>query len=222
MRSPGAWPERFPLPCLSARWQDLRNGLPPVPFPILVECRLEGFRGSPEDLATLLRSLPPTIATCHHPAGGKDPATLLQWALEAGAGAVDLDLQAPDETVRKVLPLARAIGARVIRSVHRSEDTPPIEVLRRLVQACFDAGAEIAKVVTMAQGPEDGLRILDLYQDAPRPLVAFCMGEAGRESRFGSVRRGAPWLYCTLRPDAPTAPGQPTLEEAARALGMGD
>jgi len=185
---------------------------------MMVECRLEGFAGSARDLADILRRLPPTIATCHVPVAGQDAARTLAWALEAGAGAVDLDLAVAPEAVRELLPLARRQGVRVIRSAHRHLETPALDELRELVEHCFTAGADVAKVATMARTPEDGPRVLRLYDKETRPLLAFCMGEAGRTSRLESVRRGAPWVYCRWPTMAPTAPGQPTVEEAARAL----
>ena len=39
-------------------------------------------------------------------------------------------------------------------------------------------------------------------------LVAFCMGEAGRESRLDCLRKGSPFTYAALDEAEATAPGQ--------------
>jgi 3-phosphoshikimate 1-carboxyvinyltransferase len=49
-------------------------------------------------------------------------------------------------------------------------------------------------------------------------LIAFCMGEAGRESRLECLRRGAPFTYAALDGDEAVAPGQWSMSEMKAAV----
>jgi 3-dehydroquinate dehydratase type I len=78
---------------------------------------------------------------------------------------------------------------------------------------------DIAKIVTMARTGEDNLRVLRLYEEDPRNLIAFCMGEAGMVSRLVSLQMGAPIIYASL-PNEPVAPGQLSVTAVTRLKKM--
>ena len=81
-------------------------------------------------------------------------------------------------------------------------------------------GDDMVKIVTLAQSEADIDKILALYQWCREEkisgnerigalsdggLIAFCMGEAGRESRLECLRRGAPFTYVALDGDEAVA-----------------
>ena len=100
-------------------------------------------------------------------------------------------------------------GPRKIVSWHDFSGTPPLRALQSVRNEASALG-DIAKVVTLAKGKRDNLRVLRLYEDAPAPLIAFCMGEAGRASRLAALRLGSPVTYAAL-PNELVAPGQISL-----------
>ena len=151
-------------------------------------------------------------------------------AIEAGARYVDVEIEAPKQMSKRVRNVAHENGTVFIRSYHDFEGTASVDALRTLVVKCHYHGADMVKVATMASSQEDAERVLSLYEWcggmqgtdmenlADGGLIAFCMGEAGRESRLECLRRGAPFTYTALDGDEAVAPGQWSMSEMKAAV----
>ena len=151
-------------------------------------------------------------------------------AIEAGARYVDVEIEAPKQMSKRVRNVAHENGTVFIRSYHDFEGTASVDALRTLVVKCHYHGADMVKVATMASSLEDAERVLSLYEWcggmqgtdmenlADGGLIAFCMGEAGRESRLECLRRGAPFTYAALDGDEAVAPGQWSMSEMKAAV----
>ena len=129
-------------------------------------------------------------------------------AIEAGARYVDVEIEAPKQMSKRVRNVAHESGTVFIRSYHNFEGTDSLEALKAIVEKCFYHGADLVKVVTTAHSPEDVERVMSLYESADANLIAFCMGEAGRNSRLECLKYGAPYTYAALTEDDDAAPGQ--------------
>ena len=154
-------------------------------------------------------------------------------AIEAGARYVDVEIEAPKQMSKRVRSVAHENGTVFIRSFHDFEGTDSLEALKAVVEKCCYHGADIVKVVTTAHCQEDADRVLSLYDWchgvsasenekiaslAEGGLIAFCMGDAGRQSRLDCLRMGAPYTYAALSEDEAAAPGQWDAAEMASAL----
>lgn len=160
----------------------------------------------------------PLIATCRMAEDAQAPA-LLERAIMAGAKYVDLEMDAPAAVGRRIRQACREYGTVLIRSWHDFDETPPVAVLRSIVERARSFGGEVVKIATMATSEADNAVIAQLYEDVPEgSLVAFCMGEAGRASRLEALRRGAPFTYACLCEEEATAPGQGTEAQLREAL----
>ena len=175
---------------------------------------------SPEDIEELFsNSDVPLIATCRisETMPAPEAEARLITAIKAGAAYVDLEIEAPPMMSKRIRRQARESGTVLIRSYHDFETTDSKAALEALVEKCQHLGAEVVKIVTLARDPEDVKRVLSLYDRfAPETLVAFCMGEEGRQSRLECLRRGAPYTYAAY--DEAVAPGQWPLEEMYQAV----
>ena len=153
-------------------------------------------------------------------------------AIEAGARYVDVEIEAPKQMSKRVRNAAHENGTVFIRSCHDFEGTPSLDTLRALVVKCHYHGADMVKVATMSHSADDVERVLSLYDWcsdmqgtdmadlADGGLIAFCMGETGRDSRLECLRCGAPFTYAALDGDEAVAPGQwPTSEIASSIYG---
>ena len=151
-------------------------------------------------------------------------------AIEAGARYVDVELEAPKEMSKRVRNAAHESGTVFIRSYHDFETTASTEALKAVVEKCLYHGADMVKVVTTANTAEDVDKVMSLYawcdaeKEAGRSctrketinpgtladggLIAFCMGEAGRQSRMDALKYGAPYTYASLSTEESAAPGQ--------------
>ena len=135
-------------------------------------------------------------------------------AIEAGAKYVDIELDAPRSMSKRVRRAAMECGTVFIRSYHNFEGTDSMQALVSVADRCVREGAQVIKIVTMASCPADVNRVMSLYDDAePGTLIAFCMGNEGRESRIDCLKKGSPYTYASLPGEVPAAPGQYSADE---------
>jgi len=177
----------------------------------LVELRLDFLQRAP-DIARLLLDRPtPVIITCRRPAdqgrwaGTEDQRLmLLRSAIVAGADYVDLE----DDIAKKI---PRYGKTKRIISRHNFDETP--DDLLGLHEELAKLDPDIIKLVTMANSPDDCVRMLDLVRHAKIPTVGFCMGEFGQMSRILCGKYGAPFTYATFSKERELAPGQLAFQE---------
>ena len=142
-------------------------------------------------------------------------------AIEAGARYVDVEIEAQKQMSKRVRSAAHENGTIFIRSYHDFEGTDSYEALKALVEKCKYHGADIVKIVTTAHSAEDVDKVMALYEWAHAEnidLIAFCMGEAGKESRLECLKHGAPYTYAALSTDEAAAPGQWPADEMRKEV----
>ena len=180
----------------------------------MAEIRLDRCPLGQEDIEELFSSSDtPLVATCRIAGDGngtwEDAESKLMTAIEAGAAFVDLEIEAPKEVGKRIRRACNEYGTTMIRSCHFFEGVPSGEALLQTSEKCRKFGGEITKVVAFARCEEDVSRLMSLYDLEPAErLVAFAMGEAGRESRLECLRKGAPFTYAALSEEEAAAPGQ--------------
>ena len=161
---------------------------------------------------------------------------LLVRAIEAGARYVDVEMEAQKQMSKRVRNAAHENGTVFIRSYHDFNGTDSLEALKALVEKCCYHGADVVKLVTTAHTEEDAARVMSLYswvadehahareagesvgKLADGGLIAFCMGEAGRNSRLDCLKYGSPYTYAALTAEEAAAPGQWPMEEMMTAV----
>ena len=154
-------------------------------------------------------------------------------AIEAGARYVDVEMEAQKQMSKRVRQAAHENGTVFIRSYHDFEGTDSVDGLKALVEKCVYHGADLVKIVTTAQTDYDADRLMSLYEWcaeeksqgndriaalADGGLIAFCMGEAGRQSRMDCLKHGAPYTYAAVSNEDTAAPGQWSAAEMSSAL----
>lgn len=135
---------------------------------------------------------------------------LLQ-AVRLQAAYVDYELQADIGYRQRLLHQMQQSTTRWIVSNHDFSATPAWEDLQEILARMRASGAHIGKIVTMAHEPADVLRVLALQREAITlhfPLIAFCMGEAGKISRLATLYLGGYMSYVAVNESEATAPGQ--------------
>ena len=154
-------------------------------------------------------------------------------AIEAGARYVDVEMEAQKQMSKRVRQAAHENGTVFIRSYHDFEGTDSVDGLKALFEKCVYHGADLVKIVTTAQTDYDADHLMSLYEWcaeeksqgndriaalADGGLIAFCMGEAGRQSRMDCLKHGAPYTYAAVSKEDTAAPGQWPAAEMASAL----
>ena len=206
----------------------------------MAEIRLDRCELSARDTENVFTSDVPLVATCRIAEVAQNEPSLqgltdsardikamqiaekrLVRAIEAGARYVDVEIEAQKQMSKRVRSAAHENGTIFIRSYHDFEGTDSYEALKALVEKCKYHGADIVKLVTTAHSEEDVERVMSLYEWAKSEnidLIAFCMGEVGRQSRLDCLKYGAPYTYAALSADEAAAPGQWPTDEMRKAV----
>jgi len=150
---------------------------------------------------------------------------LLREAVDLGARYVDIEARTGAAAVGRLEKAIRAKRGktRLIVSHHDLNGTPSRQTLMKRLKACRALGADIVKIVTLAQTAEDNLRVLELIPQAlgvGQDIIAFCMGAKGRLSRVAAPLLGSRMSYASLEEGAESAPGQMTAGDMKTILGM--
>ncbi len=185
----------------------------------MAEIRLDRCALEDEEIETLFQGSDiPLVATCRM-AEEPDAPRLLELAIMSGAKYADLEMEAPAAVGRRIREACRNYGTVLIRSYHNFDNTPSRELLRSLAERCRSFGGEVVKIVTTAASKTDIAAVQSLYADAaPGSLIAFCMGDEGRESRLDALKLGAPYTYACLSEEESAAPGQWAVADMTQAV----
>ena len=140
-------------------------------------------------------------------------------AIETKVDYVDLEYNMAPDLRRQILQNRRE--SKIIASVHVLDSTPSREELDKILNNLAGTGADIVKIVTRAQQPEDNLRVMDLIPLATEmdlKIIALCMGEVGRISRVASLLFGGYLTFASLDQGEESADGQMPVKEMRKIL----
>lgn len=179
-----------------------------------LELRLDFLAKAP-DFTRLLENKPCTLlATVRRPQDGgrwsgseEARLALLRQAIVAGFDWVDLETDIAD-SIRRFKNVKRII------SYHNMREVP--DDLEKIYQRMCSQDGDVVKIAVRAQHPKDNVRVLELLKNAPRPTVAFCMGDLAMPSRILGARYGAPFTYAAFNKERGIAPGLPSFQDMKR------
>ncbi|MBN1911581.1 MAG: shikimate dehydrogenase [Pirellulales bacterium] len=177
----------------------------------LVELRLDYIRGN-VNLKRLLTDRPcPVIVTFRREEDGgrfagteQERQVLLRLAIAEGADYVDIE-----EDIAGLIP--RFGKTKRVISLHDFRKTP--DDLGAVYARLRGLDPDVIKICTMANRPQDNLRMLQTVRNADVPTVGVCMGDIGVPSRILAGKYGAPFTYATFHHERTLAPGQLSFEQ---------
>jgi 3-dehydroquinate dehydratase/shikimate dehydrogenase len=154
----------------------------------------------------------PWVATLRRPADGgrftgseQERLMVLRQAIVSGAfDWVDLETDVAN-AVPRFGPVKRIV------SYHNTAETPAN--LDDIYAQMLKQDADVYKVAVAAQSADDAARLVRLQRDAPKPTVAFCLGDIGQPTRFLALKFGAPWIYAAFNRERGIAPGLPSFDD---------
>ena len=109
------------------------------------------------------------------------------------------------ENIRRFGPVKRVV------SYHNMTETP--QNLDEIYDQMLTRDADVYKIAVMPKTADDLQRVIEIQKRAPKPTVAFAMGEFGFVTRFTALKFGAPWIYGAFNKERGIAPGLPALHE---------
>ena len=196
--------------CVALSDKNVDNCLSVLDKVEMAEIRLDMTEFEGDAIKKVFAHKTPTIATCRPDRKGEDDQLKrLVLAIESGAKFADIELEALPEQQQKIIAVARKHDCRVIISYHNFIETPGLKDLYRIVDACFEKGADIAKLATMSNSDADNAKLMALYSNV-KPVVAIGMGEKGKITRIMAPLLGAAFTFAAMDQGMATAPGQIT------------
>jgi len=186
------------------------------------EIRLDKTKLSDEEVKKVFSLPKKLIATFreNNIASEDERKRALMIAIDAGASMVDVELEGREEYRKEIVEKAKEKGCSIIISHHDYDKTPQREELLRIVDNCFEKGADIAKVACKANSVQDSARLLGLL-DSEKKLVVIAMGEYGRITRVAGPLLGSQFTFASQSSGKETAPGQlerKTMEELLKTI----
>ena len=185
-----------------------------------VEIRLEEMKIGNGELKKLFgHKGVETIATCRlgKISDAERKARLLE-AIGAGAAYVDVEVDASDDVEEAVVAAAKKAGCKVIVSFHDYEKTPLRPELEKIIDWCFESGADIAKIACKVNSDADAARLLGLLE-SKKKLAVVGMGQKGRLVRIVAPLLGSCIAFASKGKGKETADGQMTKEEMEKIMG---
>lgn len=119
-------------------------------------------------------------------------------------------LEALQEAARRCSRFGGEI-VKIVGMAHSEADAGRVLSLYEYAGAPRDGTFERAGTTDPTTNPRPGGACCEPFEGsgtAPDRLIAFAMGEAGRESRLECLKCGAPFTYAALTEEAAAAPGQ--------------
>ncbi len=195
----------------------------------VIEVRLDAMVDP--DIKTIIKNLDTDLLFTNRPVweGGafngveEQRIDKLLEAIDSGAAYIDLELHSPDESVARVKKKLQDSSTQLIMSYHDFEMTPPESELEKIVESMHQKGADIGKLVTTAETTDNVLSVISMQRQAARlgiDLIAFCMGDVGKISRFATSYLGGFMTYCSATEEEGTAPGQISVTTYNKMKGL--
>ena len=186
----------------------------------LVELRLDYIAGE-VNVKRLLADRPgPVLVACRRERdGGKwnkgeeQRLMLLRTAIAEGVEFVDLE----DDIAGSIPRFGKT--KRVV-SLHDFRKTP--DDLDAIYSRLAELDPDIIKICTMANHPQDNLRMLELVDRAAIPTVGICMGDIGIATRILCGKFGSPFTYATFHHERTLAPGQLSFQQMSEIYRFDD
>ena len=193
-------------------------------MPDLFELRLDALAPIADEVETSAASLhaPLIITARHRLEGGYNelPVSRRRDLLERflpHAAFVDVELRSAKE-LHTVLEGAKRQDVRRIISVHELHETPPADRLQTTADAAAAIGADLFKIATRTDTPEELDRLLTFFDSNQErfAISAMGIGKLGRVSRKLFAARGSVLNYAHLGTSG--VEGQFSLDEMRRRL----
>ncbi len=188
----------------------LRRLLAESPLPVILTCRptWEGgdYDGDDADRVALFEKL-----CCDTDA----PPAYLDVELAAYTRSANLR-QKINLCVAHPKQQRKGVTTRLILSTHDFEGRPS-DLDRKLLAMYDEPACAVVKVAHRARSLRDNLDLFEILRESPKPTIALGMGEFGLMSRVLAPKFNGFLTFASLRDEAATAPGQPTIDDL---LGM--
>lgn len=199
--------------CTSVSEKNFDDCLKLVSVQDFAEIRLDLVCFSDEQVRELFKAHPRLIAT-YRPGKVEDNERLkqLKIAVESGAAFIDIEVESKHSFCRELIGFASKHNCEVIISYHNFDLTPTPTELYKVLDKCFEMGADLAKIACYVNNDHDNARLLSLCGLGKR-VVVVGMGARGKITRITGPYVGSEFTFVAVDEQHITAPGQISRDE---------
>lgn len=205
--------------CLSVGSPDFQKVLKEIQSYEWAEIRLDLCHFSKEEITRIAQSHGHLIFTFRSNVEVDDAKRLdlLSHAIESGAAYVDIDIRNQESFRMKIKErIDLSDGCKLLMSYHNFDRMPCNHFLFDQILEMGKIEADLMKLVCTSHGERDNKRIL-AFNESFENILAFNMGESGKQTRWKCLQFGAPFTYVAMEGD-PTAAGQMTRQEMMKNI----
>ena len=182
------------------------------------EIRIDKMQVDAIEVKKIFSQHPRLIATCRPGIMDDEKrVSLIMAAIDAGAAFVDIEIETDDRYKEEIIEKARSTGCQVIISYHNFTETPERTELKRILDMCFESGADIAKLACRIGSEKENARMLGLLDEA-RPVIVTGIGDRGKICRIVAPLLGCPFTYASPEKGKETAKGQLDKDKLERII----
>ncbi len=203
--------------CTSIAEEGLEACLKALESVEFAEVRLDKTKLSEKEVVQIFSASKKLIATYRKGDEQEIREKTLILAIDSGASMVDIELESTEEYRKKIISKARENTCEVIISYHNYEKTPSKNELEKIIEQCFEKGADIAKIACKVNSEKDNARLLGLL-DCEKKLVVIGMGRLGRMTRILGPLLGSKFTFASTGAGKETAEGQLSKKEMEEIL----
>lgn len=203
-----------------------------TPWADMFELRLD-YLNRPDLMALLSAPPRPCLVTNRIKSeGGRFRGTeterlaIIGDALALKPAMIDIELATDSTSIKELY--SKKGPVKMVISHHDFDRAPELLALVDILERMNRLGADVAKIITRVQTPNEILRLralLDRAGEMGQPLAIFGMGPLGRLSRVLTPLWGSALSYCSVHEGKEAAPGQmsgPELRRVFRNSGVAD
>ncbi|MCB9013229.1 MAG: type I 3-dehydroquinate dehydratase [Bacteroidales bacterium] len=173
-----------------------------------IELRADLLSWQASDYADVIRLGGKLIFTCRPGEfNDEERLELFTLAAESGVSYLDVEIESGEDFIQAIRKLTDSHNCDLIVSYHNYEMTPSSESLENILNECYLAGADIAKIACRAYSGADSARLLSLYAITGRKVI-LGMGKAGKITRIAAPFLGSEFTFASPSAGSETAEGQ--------------
>jgi 3-dehydroquinate dehydratase-1 len=178
-----------------------------------IEIRADLLDWKADDYKDVISSGFKIIFTCRPgKLNNEERLELFEIAAAAGAKYIDIEIESDELFLEAIREIIGNYSIELIVSYHNFELTPSTDTLESLLNDCYQAGADVAKIACRVYSPADASRLLSLYNISGRKVI-IGMGKTGRITRIAAPLLGAEFTFASWKEADSTAEGQLSFDE---------
>ncbi len=138
----------------------------------MIEIRADLADFTDEELKNLISVAKCSLFTCRPGKfNDEERLRLFSFSCKCGVNYIDSEIENLPEFNAELRNLAHSNKINLVVSYHNFEITPSLNELKKILQNCYEAGADVAKIACMVNTTDDLSSLMALYKLKGRKVI---------------------------------------------------